>query len=99
MAEANHRLPQILDQAQARITTASHVLAQLRARNAVKDEMRKQGLMLSEIAAKEIRSWARVYLDDHPELVADARPVVEAWIAQGRFGKRAQRALAELQGV
>jgi hypothetical protein len=61
--------------------------------------MREQGLRLSEIAAKEIRSWARVYLDDHPELVADARPVVEAWIAQDRFGKRAQGALAELQGV
>ena len=60
MAEADHRLPQILDQAQARITTASHVLAQLRARNAVKDEMRKQGLKVSHYAAREIRSWARV---------------------------------------
>jgi hypothetical protein len=32
MVEANHRLLQILHQAQARITTAAHVLAQLPAR-------------------------------------------------------------------
>jgi len=40
-----------------------------------------------------------VYLDEHPELVADARPVIEAWTMEGRFGKRAQRALALALGV
>jgi len=34
MAEAKHRLPQI---SAVRITTAAHILAQLRARDAVKD--------------------------------------------------------------
>ena len=89
MVEANHRLQQIPT---IRITTASHVLAQLRARNAVKNEMRKYGLKPTHYAAREITSWAHVYLDDHPELIADARPVVEAWIAQDVFGKRARRA-------
>ena len=41
MAEANHRLAQ---SPTIHITTASRVLAQLRARNAVKAELRKQGL-------------------------------------------------------
>jgi hypothetical protein len=90
MAEANHRLAQ---SPTIRITTASHVLAQLRARNAVKRELQKQGLKVSHYAAREISSWAQVYLDDHPQLLDEARPVVEAWIAQGVFGKRAQRAL------
>jgi hypothetical protein len=92
MAEANHRLPQILDQAHARITTAAHLLAQLRARQAVKRELQKQGLKASHYSAKEISSWGRVFLDDHPELVADARPVIERWTAEGVFGKRAQKA-------
>jgi hypothetical protein len=43
MAEANHRLPQIRTSAQTRITTAAHVVAQLRARQALKDRLRKQG--------------------------------------------------------
>lgn len=73
------------------IATASHVLAQLRARNAVKAELRKRGVRVADLAAREISSWARVYLDDHPELIAQARPIVEAWIARGMFGKRAQR--------
>ena len=67
------------------------MLAQHRARNAVKAELRKQGLKVSHYAAREISSWAQVYLDDHPNLIAEAKPVVEAWFAQGVFGKRAQK--------
>src|SRR5260370_20622273 len=88
MAEATaslHQSPQV------RITTAAHVLAQLRARQAVKRELQKQGLKASHYSAREISSWGSVYLEDHPELVAEARPVVEAWIAQGVFGKRAAK--------
>lgn len=54
MAEANHRLPQIPTTAQARITTAAPVSAQLRARQAVKDRLRKQGLKESHYAARDI---------------------------------------------
>ena len=91
MAEANHRLQQTLSEAQARITTAAHVLAQLRARDAVKDSLRKFGHKPTHYSAKEISSWGRVYLDDHPELLSEAKPVIERWIAQGVFGKRAQK--------
>ena len=54
MAEANHILPQIPTTAQARITTAAHVLAQLRARQAINDRLRKQGLKVSHCAAHDI---------------------------------------------
>jgi hypothetical protein len=43
MAEANRSIPQIPTTAQARITTAAHVLAQLRARQAVKRELQAYG--------------------------------------------------------
>jgi hypothetical protein len=85
---ANHSLSQI----QARITTASFVLALQRARSAVKEELKRQRRRLADVEAKEITALAREYLDAHPELVADVRPVVESWIARGVFGKRAQRA-------
>jgi len=75
------------------------VLAQHRARNAVKAELRKQGLKVSHYAAREISSWAQVYLDDHPNLIAEAKPVVEAWFAQGVFGKRAQKEFIKYLGI
>jgi hypothetical protein len=88
MAQGNASLSQI----QARITTASFVLALQRARSAVKEELKRQRRRLADVEAKEITALAREYLDAHPELVADVRPVVESWIARGVFGKRAQRA-------
>ena len=92
MAEANHRLQQIPT---IHITTAAHVLAMLRARNAVKEELRKQGLKVSHLAAREITSLAQVYLDDHHEtLIPDAIEEARAMILKGALGKRAQRALA-----
>jgi hypothetical protein len=55
------------------ITTAAHVLAMLRARNAVKDQIRKQGLKLTHFSAREITGWAHVFLGDHHEtLIPDA---------------------------
>jgi hypothetical protein len=81
------------------ITTASRALAALRARQAVKRELQKQGLKVTHYSAKEISSWARLYLEDHhdalmPEAIASAR----AMILRGDLGKRAQRALcAELE--
>jgi len=75
------------------VTTAAHVLAQLRARNAVKDQIRKQGLKPSHYAAREITGWANVYLDEHPELIPEAIAQARAMILAGALGKRAQRAL------
>jgi hypothetical protein len=88
MVEANRSLSQI----QARITTASFVLALHRARGAVKEELKKQRRRLADVEAREIRALAHDYLSAHPELVADARPVVESWISRGLFGKRAAKA-------
>jgi hypothetical protein len=94
MAEANHRLPQILDQAQARITTAAHMLTQFRARQAVKQQLQRQGLKVSHFAAREITALASEYLAEHrSELMLDAIETITQWTLRGDFGKRAQRAL------
>lgn len=77
------------------ITTASVVLAQLKARQQVKRELQKQGLKVSQYSAKEISSWARVFLEDHPQLFKEARETAERLTLEGAFGKRAQRALAQ----
>jgi hypothetical protein len=92
MAEANRSISQIPT---IRITIAAHVLAQLRARGAVKRELQKQGLKVTHYFAKEISSWARLYVEDHPQLLSEARPVIERWIAEGVFGKRAAKAFKE----
>jgi hypothetical protein len=75
------------------LTTAARVLAQLRARNAVKDQIRKQGLKVSDYKAREITGWADVYLDEHPELIPEAIANARAMILEGLLGKRAQREL------
>ena len=80
------------------VTTAAHCLAQLRARQAVKDQIRKQGLKPTHYSARDISVWASVYLDDHSEeLIPDALARARAMILSGALGKRLQRALcAEL---
>jgi hypothetical protein len=85
MAEANASLQQIPI---LRITTAAHALAMLRSRNAVK------GLKPAHYSARDITSWAIVYLDDHHETLMP-RAIEEArrMILSGAMGKRAQRAL------
>jgi hypothetical protein len=76
------------------LTTASRALAQLKARNAVKRELQKQGLKVAHYSARDINSWGRVFLEDHPELILEALAQAHAMIARGDFGKRAQRALS-----
>jgi hypothetical protein len=74
-------------------TAAARCLAMLRSRNAVKEELRKQGLKLTQYSAREITSWANVYLYEHPELIPEAIANARAMILRGDLGKRAQRAL------
>jgi hypothetical protein len=81
------------------LTTAARVLATLRARNAVKDQIRRQGLKVHQYKAREITGWANVYLDEHPELIPATLQDARAMILEGRLGKRAQRALAETDSV
>ena len=59
-------------------------LAQFRARNAVKEELKKQRVRIADVEAKEITSWAQVYLEDHAELIAEAKAIVDRW----RWGPR-----------
>ena len=90
MAEANQTIPPIHT---IRITTAAHILAQLRARQAVKDRLRKQGLKVSHYAARDITAMACKYLSEHrSELMPSAIETIERWTLAGEFGKRAQRA-------
>jgi len=49
-----------------RVTTAAAVLAQMQARKATKAEMQKLGLKPTHFSAREISTWAEVYLDEHP---------------------------------
>jgi hypothetical protein len=94
MAEAT---PSIAQSPTIRITTAAHALAMLRSRNAVKDSLRAHGLKVSHFAAKEITSWAMVYMDDHSaELMPRAIEEARRMILSGAMGKRAQKALADV---
>jgi hypothetical protein len=50
------------------------------ATNAVKASVRRHGLKLSELTARDIRSWADLFLDDHrAELVASAERDIATW--------------------
>jgi hypothetical protein len=76
------------------LTTAARILAQLKARNAVKRELQKQGLKASHCSARDISVWASLYLEDHHEaLIPPALEQARAMILRGDLGKRAQRAL------
>lgn len=93
MVEANHSIsrhtPLTIAQRQR---MAVMTLAMRNARKEVERHMKSHRLRLCDVEHREIVSWALVYLDDHPELIDAARPMVESWFARGVFGKRAQRA-------
>jgi hypothetical protein len=67
------------------LTSAAKVLAQLGAKNAVKDQIRRQGLKASQYTLAEINSWASLY-------VAEAMEDAKKMILAGLLGKRAQKA-------
>jgi len=82
------------------LTAASRALAMLRSRQEVKRSLMAQGLKPAQYSAREITSWAMLYLDDHSaELMPNAMREAERMILSGAMGKRAQRALAQAQGV
>jgi len=49
-------------------THAVSVLARLAAKNAVKEQLRDQGVRLTLVPNREIAERAKVYLEQHPEL-------------------------------
>ena len=84
----------IQQKALIQVTTAAHCLAMLRARNAVKDRIKAEGLKPAQLSAREITSWAILYLEDNrATLLPDAIAQAKRMILSGAMGKRAQRAL------
>jgi len=69
-------------------------LARQRAIKAAKREFQRQGLKPAQMAHRAIVVAGQEYLSKHPELIGEARVIVEGWLAEGFFGKRAQRAHA-----
>jgi hypothetical protein len=73
------------------IAMATMTRAMQVARGLVKEELKRQRVRIADVEAREITARAKNYLIAHPELVIEARPVVESWFARGVFGKRAQK--------
>jgi hypothetical protein len=68
-------------------------LARQRAIREVKREFQRQGLKCNRMAHREIVAVAEEYLAKHrAELIREASETVDQWLAEGFFGKRAQRA-------
>jgi hypothetical protein len=88
MIEPNSTVPQPL---RARLAQAAITLAQHEAEKAIKLALQRQGLKSQYIARREIVIAAKAYLAAHPELIAEAKPIVEQWRREGFFGKRAAR--------
>ena len=75
------------------LASGAVTLALYRARQAVKDAIRRKGEKVSAYPACEIAAMAKAYLAEHRELMVEARATAERWTLDGVFGKRAQRAL------
>ena len=59
------------------IHTAARVRAQQLARAKVHDAVKRQGVKWSALSAAQKQSWAVLFLEDHPSLIAQARQEVE----------------------
>jgi hypothetical protein len=81
------------------LTTAAQCLAMLRSRQAIKDSLRAYGHKVSDLSARDITSWAQLFLEDHAsELIPASIERARAMILSGALGKRAQKAfIKELQ--
>jgi hypothetical protein len=92
MIETIPSLQQSQRQLHARMTSAVGCLARQQAIKAVKRPVQAEGRRkLRQIAHREIVTMAREYLATHPELIAEAKPIVEQWRREGFFGKKAAR--------
>ena len=93
MVEATPNLTQAQRQAQ-RQAQAVRVLVMHAAKREVKDAIRCEGkVKLSRVPQREIIAMARERVMAgaayRARLVAEAKPIVEQWTAEGFFGKRA----------
>jgi len=67
------------------MTGSEMTLARYYAREAVKRELRSQGIKLAHVEACEITRAANKYIDDHPELIAFASERYRNLVASGRL--------------
>jgi hypothetical protein len=66
----------------------SDTLARQQAAKTVKQALKGQGLKPQHIARREIATMAKDYLASHPELIAEAKPIVEQWRKEGFLERR-----------
>jgi hypothetical protein len=71
---------------------AVKTLARLAAKRAVQANLRDQGVRVSLYPYADLMRLAGEYLGNHPELYQQALERAKRTIAEGVFGKRAQRA-------
>jgi hypothetical protein len=88
MAQAAISLQSEDDTFQPISASAVAVLARLAARNAVKDELRSQGVRVSLVPARDIAHKADEYLALHSELIDEARERAQRL---GMYEKRKHR--------
>ena len=72
--------------------SAVKMLARLAAKKAVQAKLRYQGVRLTTYPYAQIMQQAYEYLAAHPELYKQAVERANRMLAEGVFGKRAQRA-------
>jgi hypothetical protein len=90
-------IPTIPQPLRVSMSRAAITLAHREAEKAVKRGLAAKGIKLQLIAKREITAMAREYLAEHPELVDEAKPIVEQWRAEGFFGRRAAQAAHNLR--
>ena len=103
MVEAISSLTQAQRLAQ-RQAQAVRVLAMHTAKREVKEAIRREGkVKLSRVPQHEIIAMAKARLFEDGEyrakLIAEARPIVDQWTAEGFFGKRAAQAAHNLKDL
>jgi hypothetical protein len=105
MVEAANRLRQAPATSHAqrlaqRQAQAVAVLAKRREIAATRKRLRGMGLKPHFVPIREMAAMVEEYLDQHwPVLIAEARPIVDRWTAEGFFGKRAAQSVQHLQDL
>src|SRR6266849_7583004 len=95
MVEAAHSVQQA--KLRASMARAVVVLCQQRAIKEVKQQLRHQGRKPQHFSMRELGLLAEAYAAEHRQtLIAEARPIVDRWAAEGFFGKRAVQHLQHL---
>jgi hypothetical protein len=84
-------IPTIPQPLRSRLAQAAITLAQREAEKVVKRSLAAKGIKPQLITKREITAMAKAYLAEHPQLIAEAKPIVEQWRREGFFGKRAAR--------